>query len=652
MLRCFILSLLFLTNNFQLLLGDSSDPVEKILGNKAAPYSRPWMGQLFYSGRFTCGCSLISNQYALTAAHCVRNDDGRALQRYHIVFGGHSLKSGTSVGIKKIIKHPKYDDVAYYNAALLLLDEIVHETDKISIIRLAEKSPNVNDKCIVNGWGITDKTKLPSKVLKEINVNVTSPRICSDKNSILFDNNTMICVSESKNAGTCSGDDGGPLVCSNNTCFFLFLLFFTNSVQIFVGDDPVADHNFKILGGKEAIPHSRPWIGQLFYNGRFRCGCSLISSKYALTAAHCVRDDLDERNYHVVLGGHRLKSGISVGIREITEHPQYGDVKPRYDAALLLFNENVSETDRISTIRLSERSPFANETCIVNGWGSVKYHGSPASNVLMEAKVNIFSPHNCKNSSAFDKNTMICVNESKLAGSCSGDSGGPMLCSNDNEYSEQHGIVSFGLTTSYSSEDDSKSDEGPVLKILGGHEAAPYSRPWIGQLFYNGGFTCGCSLISNQYALTAAHCVRDDDKKALKRYHIVFGGHSLNSGTSIGIKQIIKHSQYDNIAHYDAALLLFNGTISETDKISIIRLAEKSPDVDDKCIVNGWGSVKYHGSPASNVLKEINVNVLSPRVCSNKNSVIFDKNTMICVNEYAGSCSGDSGGPLLCSNNK
>ncbi|KAI6170523.1 Peptidase S1 domain-containing protein [Aphelenchoides bicaudatus] len=160
MLRRFILSLLFLTINVQILLGDSSEngsksdegPMLKVLGgNEATPYSRPWMGQLFYNGRFRCGCSLISNQYALTAAHCVREDDEKALRLYQIVFGGHRLKSGTSIGIKKIIAHPKYDNLAHYNAALLLLDEIVHETNKISIIRLARKSPDVNDKCIVNG---------------------------------------------------------------------------------------------------------------------------------------------------------------------------------------------------------------------------------------------------------------------------------------------------------------------------------------------------------------------------------------------------------------------------------------------------------------------------------------------------------------------
>ncbi|KAI6170524.1 Suppressor of tumorigenicity 14 protein-like protein [Aphelenchoides bicaudatus] len=232
-------------------------------------------------------------------------------------------------------------------------------------------------------------------------------------------------------------------------CFILSLLFLTNNVQLVLGDsedDSKGDGvHFKILGGKNAILNSRPWIGQLFYNGRFICGCSLISNQYALTAAHCTRNDRRPRYYHVVFGEHQVKSGVRIKLRQIIEHPEYKKHTPSYDATLLLLDEIVHETNNISTIRLAGKTPNTNESCIVNGWGITSDGNS--SKVLKEINVNVISPKNCSISRYFDKNTMICVNESYLAGTCTGDSGGPLLCSNNNEYNEQHGIVSFGLST-------------------------------------------------------------------------------------------------------------------------------------------------------------------------------------------------------------
>jgi secreted trypsin-like serine protease len=62
--------------------------------------------------------------------------------------------------------------------------------------------------------------------------------------------------------------------------------------------------------------------------------------------------------------------------------------------------------------------------------------------------VRIESPETCKNSelSRFDEDVMLCVHESYLGGSCTGDSGGPLHCRRFREYDEQVGIVSFGIS--------------------------------------------------------------------------------------------------------------------------------------------------------------------------------------------------------------
>lgn len=58
-------------------------------------------------------------------------------------------------------------------------------------------------------------------------------------------------------------------------------------------------------------------------------------------------------------------------------------------------------------------------------------------------------------------------------------------------------------------------------RIRGGKEAAPHSWPWQASLRFNGEHTCGASLITPEWLVTALHCVRNNPD--LKQYKIVLG---------------------------------------------------------------------------------------------------------------------------------
>lgn len=45
-------------------------------------------------------------------------------------------------------------------------------------------------------------------------------------------------------------------------------------------------------------------------------------------------------------------------------------------------------------------------------------------------------------------------------------------------------------------------------RIVGGQAAGEHRYPWVARLVYDGQFHCGASLLTANYVLTAAHCVR------------------------------------------------------------------------------------------------------------------------------------------------
>ncbi len=44
-----------------------------------------------------------------------------------------------------------------------------------------------------------------------------------------------------------------------------------------------------IIGGKEAKPHSRPYMASILRDKQHTCGGMLIREDYVLTAAHCLK---------------------------------------------------------------------------------------------------------------------------------------------------------------------------------------------------------------------------------------------------------------------------------------------------------------------------------------------------------------------------
>ncbi|XP_031621927.1 serine protease persephone-like [Contarinia nasturtii] len=210
-------------------------------------------------------------------------------------------------------------------------------------------------------------------------------------------------------------------------------------------------------------------------------------------------------------------------------------------------------------------------------------------------------------------------------------------------------------------------------RILNGEVAADDELPWMAALGYFINersfqivFSCGGTIISNNFIMTAAHCVKNQRPVVVRMGKIsLVDSDDDDTSTAIhrSIKNIMIHPGHSTLTKQnDIALIEIKKLIpfSQYIRPACLQINLRDEPLNVKLIVSGWGITSPEQNIRSTVLRKTELVSMPLAQCNssylNWNRPINDaafRNGLIggqyCAYDPAGrndSCQGDSGGPL------
>ncbi|XP_015176246.1 PREDICTED: transmembrane protease serine 9-like [Polistes dominula] len=198
-------------------------------GNDATPGQFPYQVSVqwgippFVQYRHVCGGSLITDNYVLTAGHCVLK-----IGKLKVAVGKHYLatveNTEQDVEVSQTIVHSGYKGgVAQHDIALLKLKTPLTLNKRVAPLELPVQDQVQTGYVVLSGWGSVSRSILP--VLPKVLQTATLPLLENDeclaqlqsvksigKKPQLFPTQVCTGAGEKSNLSACSGDSGGPLV--------------------------------------------------------------------------------------------------------------------------------------------------------------------------------------------------------------------------------------------------------------------------------------------------------------------------------------------------------------------------------------------------------------------------------------------------------
>ncbi|XP_039435119.1 collagenase-like [Culex pipiens pallens] len=197
------------------------------------------------------------------------------------------------------------------------------------------------------------------------------------------------------------------------------------------------------------------------------------------------------------------------------------------------------------------------------------------------------------------------------------------------------------------------------LRIINGQQASPGQFPYQARLSMifkpevpPHPSSCGGSLISDRWILTAAHCLEDAESALVHLGSVEFNCSRCLICLS---SEFVVHENYQTIdgkTINDVGLVKLPYVLEFNYYVQAIALARTDEDfLNQGVVVSGWGKTTDGPLEYSPFLQYVRMNVISNKLCVKTYFEEVIKHSTICAigKDGRSGCQGDSGGPLVVS---